>query len=62
MLVTEKSNGKMYHVYDVVYDKAGYPHFLIYKNNQWIRQSAKYFEPNVDFERLMAGIKGADHE
>ena len=30
-------------VYDVTYNKAGYPLFLIYKKNQWIRISAKHF-------------------
>ena len=45
MNVTNKSNGKKYDVYDVTYDKAGYPHFLIYKDGQWVRMSAKYFRP-----------------
>ena len=45
MIVFEKSGGKGYTVYDITYDKAGYPHFLIYKDGQWIRQSAKYFTP-----------------
>ncbi len=40
-----KSNGKDYEVYDISYDKAGYPHFLIYKDGQWIRMSAKHFRP-----------------
>lgn len=40
-----KSNGKDYQVYDITYDKAGYPHFLIYKDGQWIRMSAKHFRP-----------------
>ena len=34
-----------YKVYDIKYDKNGYPHFLIYKNKQWIIISAKNFEP-----------------
>ena len=41
----KKSNGKNYNVYDITYDNAGYPHFLIYKDNQWIRMSAKHFRP-----------------
>lgn len=45
MIVIEKSSGKRYPVYDICYDKAGYPHFLVYKDGQWFRQSAKYFVP-----------------
>ena len=40
-----KDNDKDYIVYDITYDKAGYPHFLIYKDGQWIRMSAKHFRP-----------------
>lgn len=40
-----KDNGKGYKVYDITYDKAGYPHFLIYKDGQWVRMSAKHFRP-----------------
>lgn len=43
--VISKDNNSMYDVFDIAYDKAGYPHFLIYKNNTWVRQSAKYFYP-----------------
>lgn len=43
--VINKDNGKDYKVYDITYDKAGYPHFLIYKDGQWLRMSAKYFRP-----------------
>lgn len=57
MNVINKVNGKNYKVYDITYDKAGYPHFLIYKDNMWLRISAKYFEPNDDstssFDKLM---------
>ena len=45
MNVINKSNGKSYTVYDITYDKAGYPHFLVYKDGQWLRMSAKYFRP-----------------
>ncbi len=44
-LVTNKDNNEMYEVYDIVYNKAGYPHFLIYKNGEWVRLSAKHFKP-----------------
>lgn len=40
-----KDNGKGCKVYDITYDKAGYPHFLIYKDGQWVRMSAKHFRP-----------------
>lgn len=40
-----KNSGESYTVYDITYDKAGYPHFLIYKDGQWLRMSAKYFRP-----------------
>lgn len=43
--VISKDNNSMYDVFDIAYDKAGYPHFLIYKNSTWVRQSAKYFYP-----------------
>lgn len=32
-------------VYDITYDKTGFPHFLIYIDGQWLRKSAKYFRP-----------------
>lgn len=45
MIVVNKNNNEKYTVYDITYDKAGYPHFLIYKDSQWLRISAKYFRP-----------------
>lgn len=45
MNLINKNNSKGYQVYDITYDKAGYPHFLIYKDGQWLRMSAKYFRP-----------------
>lgn len=58
MIVVNKSNNSTHKVYDIVYDKAGYPHFLIYKDNQWLRISAKYFEPYDNsmssFDKLMS--------
>jgi hypothetical protein len=47
MIVFNKDNGKEYNVYDISYDKAGYPHFLIYKDEQWVRMSAKHFRPTT---------------
>lgn len=32
-------------IYDISYDKNGYPLFLTFINNQWVRKSAKYFVP-----------------
>lgn len=32
-------------VYDVTYDRFGFPTFLIYDEKQWVRRSAKYFSP-----------------
>ena len=45
MTVINKNDNKKYHVYDIVYDKTGYPQFLIYKDGQWLRKSAKHFRP-----------------
>lgn len=45
MTVVNKNNNKKYNVFDITYDKAGYPHFLIYKDEQWVRMSAKHFRP-----------------
>ena len=51
--VMNKNNGIVYEVYDIAYDKSGYPHFLIYKDDQWLRMSAKYFVP-IDDDCLKA--------
>ena len=45
LIVTNKNNNKLYEVFDITYDKAGYPHFLVYKDGQWLRMSAKNFKP-----------------
>ena len=45
LIVENKDNGMIYEVFDVTYDDAGYPRFLIYRDNQWIRMSAKHFRP-----------------
>lgn len=37
-------------VYDVTYDSNGYPQFLIYRNNQWIRKSAKNYKPYINIK------------
>lgn len=48
--VINKNSKEIVDVYDISYDKKGYPHFLIYKDGQWVRVSAKYFAP-VEFVR-----------
>lgn len=35
-----------YAVFDVSYNESGYPLFLIYNGEQWVRVSAKHFVPN----------------
>ena len=55
-VVEDKKTEKQYEVYDISYDKKGYPHFLIYKEGQWMRLSAKHFKP---IEQLM-GVFAVD--
>ena len=50
--VIEKETEEVYNVYDIKYDKCGYPHFVVYKNGQWQIKSAKYFKPNVWWIKL----------
>ncbi len=53
--VVNKDNNERYDIYDITYDKAGYPHFLIYKDGEWVRMSAKHFRPmnTEDFKALI---------
>lgn len=37
-----------YEIYDITYDNTGYPHFLIYKDKQWMRVSAQNFTPSYE--------------
>lgn len=53
--VVNKNSNEKYDVYDVTYDKKGYPHFLIYKDEQWIRLSAKNFRPYTLFVDELRG-------
>lgn len=48
LIVRNKDNNKVYEVYQITYNKSGYPHFLIYKDGQWVRMSAKHFKPIDD--------------
>ena len=43
--VRHKVSNTVHEVYDIQYDDCGYPHFLIYENNAWVRVSAKYYKP-----------------
>ena len=43
--VINKDSKESYEVFDITYNNAGYPHFLVYKDGQWLRMSAKYFRP-----------------
>jgi hypothetical protein len=45
MQVINKDNNEIYEVYDIVYHQSGAPKFLIYKDDQWMRVSAKYYKP-----------------
>ena len=41
----DDSDKTKYVVYDVTYDGAGIPYFLIYKEGSWLRVNAKRFKP-----------------
>lgn len=43
--VISKRTGRRFEVYNITYDKSGFPHFLIYKDGQWLTRSAKHFKP-----------------
>lgn len=45
LIVVNKNNNVSYEVHDITYNKNGYPLFLIYKDGQWVRMSAKHFIP-----------------
>lgn len=55
MTLVNKDNNERYDIYDITYDKSGYPHFLIYKDGQWVRMSAKHFRPldAEDFKEML---------
>ena len=46
MQLLNTKDATVYEIYDITYDSTGYPHFLIYKDKQWMRVSAKHFTPN----------------
>ena len=39
----ESKIAKEVHVYDIIYNKSGYPLFLVKQNEQWVKRSAKHF-------------------
>lgn len=43
--VVDKESNMAVHVYGIKDDKTGFPHFLIYEDNQWEYVSAKRFIP-----------------
>lgn len=43
--VIDCRNGKNYKIWAIRNDSTGFPHFLIYDENQWKWQSAKHFKP-----------------
>lgn len=55
MIVVNKNSNEQYSVYDITYDNNGYPRFLIYKDGQWLRMSAKHFRP---YDTLVDDLKG----
>ena len=57
MKMMHKEEGVSYEVFDITYDSDGYPLFLIYKDGQWIRMSAKHFTPcyvNLGYGRCIS--------
>lgn len=45
MFVIDKRDNKKYMVCAVRDNKNGFPHFLIYRNNQWEYSCVKHFVP-----------------
>lgn len=46
MILLYKPDNAVYEIFDVSYDKTGFPIFLFFRRGQWIRMSAKHFTPN----------------
>ncbi len=49
-----KTDMRPYKIYDVTYDSSGFPLFLIFREGQWCRISAKHFTPEF-YEDGMGG-------
>lgn len=56
MNLWDKELERWMEVYDISYDKKGYPHFLVYYDGQWIRRSAKCFTPNAPWDEEGKGL------
>lgn len=41
----DKRDNIIYPVFDVQYDSSGFPVFLVFRNMQWLRNSAKHYIP-----------------
>lgn len=54
--VYKKETDEIVDVYDARTDRAGYPMFLVFENNQWKYRSAKYFKPYVCWVRAEEDI------
>ena len=53
--VINKNNNEVVNVYNISYDKKRLSAFLIYKDGQWVRMSAKYFVP-VDWTNPIGDV------
>lgn len=49
--LVNKIDGSRATVYDISYDKSGYPLFLVYENGKWLRRSAKHYMPYSDWQK-----------
>lgn len=50
LTVYDKKTDEPVEVYDITYDANGFPYFLIFCKNQWVRKSAKHFAPYPSYE------------
>lgn len=46
----EKDRQEWQKIYDITYDKNGYPLFLIYEDGAWKRKSAKHYAPQAPWQ------------
>lgn len=53
MRLLYKPDNTVYEIFDITYDSTGFPHFLFYRQGQWLRKSAKEF--TTDFELAFGG-------
>lgn len=55
LFLANKEDNREYQIFDITYDQSGYPQFLVYKDGQWLRMSAKHFTPYYDVLESLAG-------